>query len=156
MAFDCSTNKSKIFKDSFGKGREMSKKRNLSWLLSLIITASGASTSCVEPASEDAVQLDAQSESLRELAQKASLTIRTIEVDANRGLIFRSLRATDRQQLDDILYEMRLALYRIDKDVEDKLAAEILYAQIDLMRSLSLLESDQSRGSHRQGKSSTT
>lgn len=126
------------------EGREMSSRRNVSWLFALMIGASSI-TACVDTGSEDAVQLDAQSQSLREIAQEASLTIRSIEVDANRGLIFRSLRASDRQELDDILYEMRLALYRLDKDLGDELAAEVLYAQIDMMRGLALLESDQSR-----------
>jgi len=122
----------------------MMKKLSLSCILSVSLYGAVLS-SCVEPNTEPVSQVEADDESLLAIIDSVLLEINEFESDVARGFLLRSLREKDRQEFEDILYEIRLSLNRLRRDRSDQKAAERLSSFKRILESQSLLQADQAR-----------
>ncbi|MFW7379243.1 MAG: choice-of-anchor J domain-containing protein [Oligoflexus sp.] len=123
----------------------MMKKLSISWILSVSLFGA-LMTSCVEPKSVDDVRNNQGSETLMMYLDQALREVHGIESDVSRGLMLRSLREQDKQVVEDILYELRLSLFRLRNNPSDFQAANRLDSYQESLKSeINLLQADQAR-----------
>lgn len=120
--------------------------KKLSFCLILSVCTFGLGlVSCVEPNHGSDIVGDHDPESLQGSIVAAIQEINGVESDVSRGLLLRSLRENDRQEIEDTIYHLKLALHRLYQDQSDSKALHHLRQHTLQLKKRQLLQVDEER-----------
>jgi hypothetical protein len=105
----------------------------------------GGFASCVDQSDPNRVQQDPDLETAAQKVDSTLFLAQRIEEDISRGNLLTSFRSKEKQEIEDLLYEIKIGLLRLKANTADKKALLDLKITIDDLAARSFLRVDEAR-----------